>query len=411
MAVKTWVGRASSVSQVTKVTFSAVGSHTYSVTINGKTVSYTSTTSSLADIIDGLIASWEASAEPEHAEMIAAQRLEPTLVGLQLTATASGVPHTITASASSGTATVTEVTAASGPNFWNVAANWSGGTLPSAADDLVLESSSVPILYGLADTTNYASLTIRASFTGSVGLPVTNDLGYPEYRTRFLTLGNGSGSMALTIGEGAGTGAQRIYIDFNDNTGTVSVFSTQQNVISGQPVQIHGLDSSSVVRIYGGSVLLDDPTSAAVSTIDIIERQGANARADVYVTPRVSWTSITASGGTLLVESSGSSLTAREAASVTVSKASAIPTVKVGSRARVNWESSAGIGTKLTVEPNGVIDFGRVATAKTVAAVDMNTSGTLLDPSDRITFTTGITLVGCRLADVTLDLGFGVTVT
>jgi hypothetical protein len=411
MATKTWTGRAASVAQVTKITWSATGSHTYSVTINGKTVSYTSTTSSLATIIDGLIAAWEASPEPEHAELIAAQRIESsTLVGLQLTAVASGVPHTITASATSGTATVTEITAASGPNFWNVAANWSGASLPSASDDLVFEDSAVSVLYGLTDTTNYGSLTLKASYTGAIGLPATNANGYPEYRTRFLTLGNGSGTLVVTIGEGVGIGASRVLLDLNDGTGTVTVHQTSANTLEGYPVQIHGLDSSSAVRVYGGSVQLGDPSSAAVSTLDIIERPASRARPVVSVASTVTVTTILCSGGELYLESSATSLTARDGAIVTVQKAAAIPTVKVGSRARLNWESSAGISTKLTAEPGGIADFGRVATTKTIAAADIHPGGTILDPLDKITWTAGVVLVGARLADVTLDLGFGVTV-
>ena len=411
MATKTWTGRAASVAQVTKVTWSATGSHTYNVTINGKTVSYVSTTSSLATIIDGLIAAWNASSEPEHQELIAAQRIESTvLVGLQLTARAGGVPHTITASASSGTATVTEITAASGPNFWNLAANWSGGTLPSAADDLVLEDSSVPVLYGLTDTTNYASLTIKASYNGAIGLPPTNAAGYPEYRTRFLTLGDGSGALVVNIGDGPGVGAGRILIDLNDGTGTVTVFASPANTLEGFPIQLFGLDSSSVVNVYGGSILLDDPSSAAVSALNIIERPGARVRPSVSVSSRVTVTTITCMGGELILESNATTLTARDGATVTTRLASATPTVKVGSRARINWESSGGISTKLTAEPGGTCDFGRVASTKTIAAADIHAGGTILDPLDKITWTTGVVLVGARLADVTLDLGFGVTI-
>jgi hypothetical protein len=76
----------------------------------------------------------------------------------------------------------------------------------------------------------------------------------------------------------------------------------------------------------------------------------------------------------------------------------------------LNWESSAGISTKLTAEPGGIADFGRVATTKTIAAADIHPGGTILDPLDKITWTAGVVLVGARLADVTLDLGFGVTI-
>ena len=76
----------------------------------------------------------------------------------------------------------------------------------------------------------------------------------------------------------------------------------------------------------------------------------------------------------------------------------------------IDWDSSAGITTKLHVEQGGSINFGRVGTTKTVAACDMYAGGTLLDPIDKVTFTTGVVLQACRLADVVLDLGVGVTI-
>ena len=66
--------------------------------------------------------------------------------------------------------------------------------------------------------------------------------------------------------------------------------------------------------------------------------------------------------------------------------------------------------TKLFVEQNGTIDFGRVGTGRTVAACDMFANGTLKDPLDTVTFTAGIVLQSCRLGDVDLDLGVGITV-
>ncbi len=229
MATKYWTGRAASVAQVTKVVFSSiVATNTYTVTINGKSVTVTATSTSLADLVELLINAWGSSVEPEHQEMVAAERLDPTLSGLQLTAVNPGVPITVSASASTGTATVTDPTAASGPNFWNVAANWDGAALPSASDTLIIRDTDVSILYGLTDTNNYAQIDIEASFTGAIGLPVTNENGYPEYRTRFLTLGSGS-AITINIGYGNDRFPERVYLDVVGSNATITVFGSRGN--------------------------------------------------------------------------------------------------------------------------------------------------------------------------------------
>lgn len=410
MATKYWVGRAASVAQVTKVVFSSiVSTNTYTVTINGKSVSITATSTSLGDLIDALVNAWNSSAEPEHREMTAARREDPSLSGLQLTANTAGVPITVTASATTGTATVTQPTAASGPNFWNVAANWSGGTLPVAADDLIVEDSSVSILYGLTDTNNYASLTVNSSFTGTIGLPEVNASQYPEYRTQYLTLGTGS-AITVTLGYGAGTFSSRIRLDVQSSNVTFSLFGSGLNNGDQYPYELRGAGSGSTVRCYAGGLLLSAASSGNVSTLDVIQRDSFAGGPSVKSEAEITVGTATIHGGELLLEGPATTLVARETARVTVSKASQVATVKVSSQALINWESSAGITTKLHVEQDGQINFGRVGTTKTVAACDLYSRGSLLDPLDKVTFTAGVVLQACRLADVTLDLGVGVTI-
>jgi len=410
MATKYWIGRAASVAQITKVVFSSiVSTNTYSVTINGKSVSVTATSTSLGDLIDALGNAWNSSAEPEHREMTAARREDPSLSGLQLTANTAGVPITVTASATTGTATVTQPTAASGPNFWNVAANWSGGTLPAAADDIVIRDSSVSILYGLTDTNNYASLTIDASFTGQVGLPDQNPSSYPEYRTAFLTLGTGS-ALTVTLGNGVGTFSDRIRIDVQGSNVTCSIVGAGFQGSVQYPFEIRNPGSGSTVRAYAGGLAISAASSGTVATLEIIQRDGIQNPPSVNVQSNITTTTITIYGGVLLLEGAVTTLVAREQARVTVAQAAAVGTVKVSSQALVNWDSSGGITTKLHVEQGGTINFGRVGTTKTVAACDLFASGTLLDPLDKVTFTAGVVLQACRIGDVTLDLGVGVTV-
>jgi hypothetical protein len=410
MATKYWVGRAASVAQITKVVFSSiVSTNTYSVTINGKTVSAVAASTSLGDLIDALVNAWNSSAEPEHREMVAARREDPTPSGLQLTGINPGVPSTVTAAATTGTATVTQPAVASGPNFWNVAGNWLGGSLPAAADDIVIRDSSVSILYGLTDTNNYASLKIESSFTGTVGLPDTNAVGYPEYRSTRLTLGTGS-AIVVDLGYGVGAFSGRIRLDVQGSNVNYTVSGAGSNFGAAFPFELRNPGAGSTVRVYAGGVLVNSSTTGTVASLDVIQRDTVAAAPQVSIMPEITCTTIEVYGGTLLLEGSATTLIARERAEVTVARAAAVATVKVSSQARINWDSSGGITTKLHVEQAGTIDFGRVGTSKTVAACDLFAGGALHDPLDNITLTAGVVLQACRISDVTIDLGVGVTI-
>jgi len=411
MATKQWLGAAASVAQVTKIVYSSiVVGQTYSAIINGKTISYTTTTTVLGDLIDALVSAWNSSAEPEIQEMVAARREDPTLSGLQLTAQAGVGGIVVTASATTGTATVTTPTAASGPNFWNVAANWVGGTVPSAADDIEIDGavSSVSILYGLTDTNNYASFKRMASYQGQIGLPATNPNGYQEYRTRRLTLGTGS-AIAVELGYGTGNHPTLEYYDFQGSNVTLTVHGTTANTSNGYPAQIVGTGSGTTANVYAGSVKFDSLSTSTVSTINVIQREGGQSTPDVHATSKVTCTTVLCVGGQMLIEGAMTTLTARDSARVVVAKASAAANVKASNRAQIDWDSSGGITTKATIEPSGIINFGNVGTTKTVAACDLYRDGEIRDPNGRVTFTTGIVLIGCRIADVKVDKGVGIT--
>lgn len=415
MATKQFTGRAAAVAQVTKVIFSSIlSTHTYSVAINGKTISALSGGTSLADVLDALIAAWGVSAEPEHRAFVAEYHRDVSNVidGLKLTATKAGVPWTVTAAATTGTAVPTDETAASGPNFWNIAANWSGAALPSAGDTLELIDSSVSILYGLTDTVNYAALKIYASYTGQIGLPAWNLDGYSEFRTRFLTLGDGTSSIALTIGEGVGNHAQSIRFNSNDTATTLIVLDGQSNS-SSYPIEITDMKSTSTAVVYGGGVLIDDSTTGTLASLKVMARSDSRTKPRVKTTSRMTVTAVECYGQGTEVELNGSSTTAvvRDSAKLITRSAAAIATVTSSARGVVSWQSSGGIATKLKVETDGDVDFSEQVAAKTVAACEVSRGGKLRDPYKVVTWTAGVALMGgARIADVTLDLGPGVTV-
>lgn len=407
MATRYWTGRAASVAQVTKVVFSSiVATNTYSVTINGKTVSVVAASTSLTDLVAALINAWGASAEPEHQEAVASEMLNPTLEGLRLDAVTPSNPMTITASATTGTATVTTVTAASGPTFWKLAGNWDGGTLPASTDTLILEDFSGDILDGLTDTNNYATIEIRASFTGTIGRPSTNPQGYPEYRTQRLTLSNGSATTALLVGYGNGNGSRSMRFDFLTSTVNGTVQKTGQTSDDGYAIDASGVDSGTW-HVYGGRVRF---VSSNIVLLNVIKSRTAQLDPYVYCDSTNILTDANVYGGEATLECQCDFLKAREQASVWIEKAGLYDSVTVSDNAVIYDNSTGAIGNMLTVENQGLIDFGSVATAKTIAACKIHAGGSIQDPWDRVTWTTGIQLQACRLADVSIDIGVGITI-
>ena len=407
MATKRWKGAAKAVTQITTITFSAYTSgETYTVTCGGKSVSFVATASTAANVVDGLVAAIETESAVlvEFSEFTA----ENDTNELKLTANTAGVPFTVTATASTGTATVTATQAATGTNFFDNADNWSDGTVPAAGDDLVFENSAVSLLYALVDTTNYGDIDIKSTFTGEIGLPATNSIGYPEYRERFLKLGNGSSASAVTIGQGNGAQSARVNLDANQETYTLNVYGSGFSSDEGTAIRVKNMDSSSAINLFGGSVTIDADTSGSAGTVNMTPE---DTTASLIISETCTAGAITMTGGQLELWGNASSLDVR-GGSVDVFGSAAIPDVDIGQGATVNWASTGGISTKLDVFADGTIDFTNNATAKTVAACDLHRGGTILDPMSAVTWTNGTDWIGCEsTADATFVFGRGRTLT
>lgn len=408
MAVIKWKGGAQAVAQVTTITFSAYTSgQTYTVVINGKSVSYTAGASTAADVVSGLQAAIAASGGAEFSTMTASGTT--TLI---LTGNNPGEPTTITASATGGiTATVTATTAATGPNHFNNASNWVGGALPSAGDDLVFEDSTYGVLYALEDTTNYGDITIDSTFTGEIGLPVQNATGYREYRPRFLKLGDGTSSYALTVGLGTGRQPPRVFIDANAADVTAKIYNSGQGISDEMPVIIRNTGGASTLDVYSGKVHIDADSSGSLTTLRITPADGGTNNVYVLIDETVAAGAIIQTGGTLEVRGSASSIDASNNAQARFVLAAACPVIVVANGATVYWESTAGITTSISVHARGSVDFARNVSAKTVAAAALYASGSITDPLGIVTWTTGVDLLGCSIQDVTLDLGRSRTIT
>ncbi len=406
MGLKDWIGAAGAVAQVTRITFSAYTSgQTYTLTINNKSISYTAAASTSADVFAGLVAAWEAALAVELQEATAT-----VSSGVLLTADVAGKPFTVTATATAGiTSTITAVTAATGPNYFSNAANWSGNSLPSAGDDLRFRNSTVSLLYDLESATDYASVTIESTFTGDIGLPASNSSNYPEYRPRFLKLGT-STSYSIRIGQGTGSRSSRILIDANGNNVTVQVYGTGQATGTESPVVLKNTGSSSTVEFYSGFMTIDSDSSHSLASCNLIASQSSGSQGRLVIAEGVAAGVVKALGGELEISGSATSLIASGGARCTITGEGTCPVIRADSGAIVYYDSTEDVATSVEAANQGTLDFSRNGSPKAVAAATIHGGGKILDPLSIVTWTAGIFLSGCTLAEVTLDVGRGATI-
>lgn len=171
-----------------------IGTETFTITINNKDITYTASGGdAVADVVDGLLAAWETADDTiaEYAEMTPSD----ATTHLALVAQNSGVPITVTSSASGLATLVTATTTAgTGPNDINNADNWSGGAVPGNSDDVYVDNSDIPMLYNLGalSAVTFASVRFGRNLgqNFSCGLPEVNASGgYVEYRATELAAG------------------------------------------------------------------------------------------------------------------------------------------------------------------------------------------------------------------------------
>lgn len=323
-----------------------------------------------------------------------------------------GVPFTLTltttetggGAADAQTFTQAATTAANGGTFWSTAANWSTGAVPVAADDVVFQNSANSCLDGLAqDAVTLTSLTIDQSYTGTIGRPRVNPLGYTEYRATYLAVS----ATTITIGRGDGAGSGRIKI----NTGTVQ---TALNIINtGTPTE-SGVKSVLWLGTHASNALVIGKGSFAaanyageVSTILTLKegyqtsiQSDSDVRIGSGVGTGVTIATITKTGGTLEINNAFTTLTQTDGE--TIHNAGAGATVAVtGGTLRVK---TAGTYTTPSVGNKGTIDCSQDLQARTFTSLTVNAGGTLLDKGKTVTFTNPIVLT-CPLDKCVLDLG------
>lgn len=371
MATVRWTGKSVAVAQVEDGSITAYdAATTYKITINGVEVSVIAAGSANQTAAD-LVTAATASTHPYFTNVT---WTNPSAANITATAGTAGVPFDATLSATGGTGTVSNfstTTASSGPNHWDDANNWDGGTLPGAADDVVIENSDSNIIFGL-DTITAAlnSVIIRKSFTGRIGLDsfrfslggTLTDGDAVEYREDYLKIDVATIEIGQQVGPGTPAGSGRIKIDnIKAGSSIMTVFDTASGAVeSFQPaIRYKAANAGADVTVLSApaGVGIGKEFVGETSTVGDVTLRTEDSADKVYIGSGVTWTNYTQFGGTAVIDSAGT------------------PTlVKVtGGDLEVNGDFTI---TTLTND-GGVIVDNHIKTAGNSVTTCNNTSGTL----------------------------------
>ena len=407
-----WRGDSASVAQVDTLTISGTVGATdvYALTVNNKVLSVLANTTVAATAAQNIVAAWNAllaSAAPEFAEMTAAYT---TGGSLTITADTAGKPFTLSIGVT-GTSTFAQVhtTASSGPADVSVAANYSGGVLPTNGDTLIFQNTANPALYGLSSLSaiTLASLQVFQSFTGTIGLPRNSGSGstsYLEYRPQYFQIG----ATQVILGFGAGSGSGRIKLDFGSVQMTTQIFNAGSQAENSIPAILlkgtHASNALTVLKATVGVAYFAGEVST-LATLSMGYVTSVNGDASIYCGSGTTLTIVTQAGGRLTVWSNVTTLVQYNG-TVAVEGAATLGTATIGGTL---LDQSTGTITTLTLLGKGVYDHSNSLTAKTITTFTMNTGAVYSDPYHVVTLTNGILLSGCRPEDVTINLPPGRT--
>lgn len=373
MTTKRWVGGAAGVFDLWTVTLSGtVVSQTYTMTINGKSITFTSTASgpgsTVNDILTALVALWNATnpAPPQEFQELTAAGVGTvgSFTGMTLTGDTVGKPSLISVATGGGaTFSIANTTPATGPNHFNNAANWSTGTAPANGDNLVFDNGNVPCLYGISTSLTGTTVNVQPGYGATIGLPQVNvdaTTSYFEYRPTELTVAGGTAiinSSSLT----------RCNLAFGANLATVQVLQTGRRPNKSVPtVLISGGNGSSSLAITSGDVATAFYTGQTADFPTISTSFQTNALNDVtlYCGPGTTLGTVNMNGGTLTTNNAVTTLNQGPSGGTLIVAAGAVTTLNINAGTCI-YSSTGALGTA-TVSGNGLLDFSRDPSAKTV---------------------------------------------
>lgn len=430
MSVTTyWAPNQTSIAQVETYTFTAPNGagNTYTATINGKSVTYS------ANATDGLTAAAAATGlfnllnvttniSPEFTEIT---WTNPSSGQLVATATVPGTPFaniTINGVAGQGLVmstgnglangiTTAHTTANASPSDVNDPQNWLRTNLsntppsqtraiPVNGDDVLVNNTSVPMLWNLDRLSAVQFNTYRRdqSFTGTIGLPENNPLGYVEWRATYFTFVGPQGSVP--------SGGLQIVLGFN--TGNGSGPTRERYNLQSQKYTLNAIGAGSPadewgIRILGvhtdNAITAKNGVSVGVAMLANETAQLNSVTVDgatVGIGKGVTWTTaisggtsaLTAFGGTLILNAAPAALNLNSGAQATFATDTLTWTaITAQGGSSMTWLAGGTI-TTLTMSVGCTLDKSQDARTLTItnSTIDGD-SCQFIDPDNAIVWT------------------------
>jgi hypothetical protein len=365
MATRKWLGGVTARAQITTIVVGGtiVVNDTITVTIGYSTITIVAATTVAATVAAQVQAALAATTAPPEFREITWTVNTATVTG---TAKTAGVPFVVTTTPSAlVTATVTDTTASTGPNYANVAANWSSATLPTTGDTIVAEDNAPPIRYGLTSNTDvFAKVVIESGFRNTIGLPEWNPAGYREYRQRYWSIN----TSALEIGTGPGDRSQLLKFDLKATATAVVIYNTGFQADQDEaPVQLIGGSAATAV-IVAGTVAFAGRADETAGYTSIKTSAGSSVHCGLGCTHTTIQTE-----GTLDYANTVTNLNVRGGTCTSMGQATNIDI----DNGTVIYKSASTI-TAATVGP-GTLDCSDVR-ARTITTLTLRKNGRFVDP-------------------------------
>jgi hypothetical protein len=418
MALVAWIGNGQATQQVEQATVTAVTpGGTLTATLNGKSITYTCV---VGDTTTTAAAAWvtllsnQGTAPPEFNEESWSSAANVVTATANVAGTPfAGVPGGLVFSAAAGAAlTPAHVTPNSSPADVANPANWlrlGANSLPQAGDDAVIANTSVPLLWGLGalSTVRLNSWTRWQSFSGTVGLPEVNPGGYYEYRQTYLQLASNVTTFPLLLGQGSGSGPSRERYDCQG-------FRTTLNALAGgspadsYSIRFLGQNPFNVVQAVGTSVgvamLPAEVAALASATCDgggLLDLGPGVAFSGIltYIggsvgTVQIGGVSGTSSSPAAAGSGAPSALNLQTGSAVRVTGTGQTwPSVTVNDGSTLVWQADGTVGV-LTMARGGTFDKSGDVRPMGIGQAAIDTTSTILDPNNAVTFLQSIQVAG-----------------
>ena len=416
MATTYWAPNQAAIPQVETYTFTAPSSvgNTYTATINGKSVTYTSIAADTAALAaTGLfnLLNISSNIAPELTEIeftnpssgvIVATAREPGTPFANVTGTTAGLVMSTGNGLANGIATA-HTTASKSPSDVNDPQNWLRVTppapgvraIPQDGDDVIVANSTVPLLWnlGLLASVRFNTYTRWQNHSAPIGLPPTNPGGYTEWRETYFRFAGPAGSvpsggLQMVLGQGAiGAGPSRERYNVGSQPTTLTILA------SGSPIDDYavcflGVATANTFTLLGGVSLGIASQPGEISSLASCNIDGAGL---VNIGEGVTWTAgstLTLYGGQAILAAAPATLILNNGAQAQVNEdllTWATVTARGGSQLGF---IAGGTITTLTLETNSFLDKsqdGRLLTI-TNSTLDGDTCF-VNDPFNSIIFT------------------------